>query len=70
MPQHQGCPLDQVLYGLIALAASGFISFRLLVQGKNVVNPDWLNIPLIFAAFLIGMYGFVMVFNCIGEFIG
>ena len=63
---HPCRPSKRILYAIMAIISSLSFSFRLLVLGKNWVEPDWLNIPSLLAAFLLGAYG-VYVFLDLSE---
>jgi hypothetical protein len=60
-------PSNRILYGIMSLIASLLFFHRLLVLGKNWVEPSWLNIPFLFGAFLCGMYGFGVLLDSVMQ---
>src|SRR4029077_4586731 len=44
------------------------VSFRLLVLGKNWIEPDWFNIPLVFASLLSGTYGVAVAIQILSKY--
>jgi hypothetical protein len=63
-------PPYRILYGVVSIIASSLVAYRLLILGDNWLKPDWLNIPLLFAAFLCGMYGFSVLLQIAMEKFG
>jgi hypothetical protein len=50
-------PAKRILYAIIAFSVAGFVSFRMLVRGKDFFQVFILNFLLLMTAFFCGMYG-------------
>ena len=55
--------MARILYAVVAIIVSGLVSFRLIVLGKNIVEPDWPNFFFLAVAFLVSVYGFYILLN-------
>ena len=63
-------PAYRILCAVVAIISSLFISYRFLVLGDNWFKPDWLNILLLFAAFLCGVCGFAVLLKVVSDKFG
>src|SRR6266478_3738630 len=51
-------PTYRILYAIMAVIVGLSLSFRLIVLGKNWLDPDWLNLPILLLSFVLCAYGF------------
>ncbi len=56
-------PPYRILYAIVALVSGCLISFRLIVLGKNIIEPDWANFFFLLVAFLGCVYGFYLLLS-------
>ncbi len=52
---------ERFLYAIAALIGGGFVSFRLIVLGNDIIKPEWGNLALLFLAFVLCVVGFCLL---------
>lgn len=56
-----------IVLAVLAILASGAISFRLIVQGADIFKPFILNLAAIFVALILGARGWAQLIAFVAE---